>query len=108
MKFKNRCYEQVRVAYKGMGCEWTHGYYQTDESARQHLRPYGNRFDHDDPNYDLNRRRDPEDNPDMWDASEGEGKGFPFERGAERHNAWHRKRTEGCAIPEEDDEQWVE
>lgn len=108
MRFKNRCYEQVRVAYNGMGCEWTHGYFQVDEVARLHRRPNSNRFDHDDPNYDLGRRRDSDDNPDFWDAAEGEGKGFPFERGAERHNTWHRKRIEGCVSPIEDDEQWVE
>lgn len=108
MIFKNRCYEQVRTASNGMGCEWTHGYFSNDWKARQHTCQEGNRNDHDDPFGVIDHSRDPNNSPDYWCAISGEGKGPEFEQTAQRKNSWHRKRSEGCVNPIEDDEEWLE
>lgn len=108
MLFKNRCYEQVRTASNGMGCEWTHGYFSNDMMARCLVGYEGNRDDHDDPTLAVNHSRDPNNCPDYWCSISGEGKGPEFEQDAQRLNSWHRRRAEGCVNPIEDDEEWLE
>lgn len=108
MKFKNRCYEQVRTASNGMGCQWSHGYFSNDLMARRLDGCEGNRHDHDDPNLAVDHSRDPNNSPDFFCAIKGEGKGPEFEQDAQRLNNWHRRRTKDCVNPTEDDEEWLE
>lgn len=107
-RYKYRCYEQVRVTYNGMGCEWSHGFFRTDTMARTAISSKGNPFDLDGPDEVLNRRRVGDDNPDMFCPRRGEGREFEFERGAQRINAWHRHRSDDCVNPPLDDEDWID
>lgn len=105
MKLKYRCYENVRLAYNGMGCEWSYNFFQTDEHARKLTAEDNHRADYQD--WDNHRllRRDNDDDDHFMRAGRNNtnGKGTHFERMAMRDNDWHRKRAEGCVYPDPDE-----
>lgn len=103
MKLKYRCYENVRLAYNGMGCEWSHNFYQTDEHARKLTTEDDHRTDYQDRENQRLARRDVDEIYEFA-SRVGQGKGFYFNRVAERDNLWHRQRTEGCVFPDDDEE----
>lgn len=110
-RYKNRCYEQVRVAYNGMGCEWSHNYFRDEYSARVDLPDYSRRTEVD------GHEESPEFHRtcmELWGKAgirNGQGvSGFTpaFESDSIHDNGWHRKRSEDCVNAPEDDEDWID
>lgn len=110
-RYKNRCYEQVRVAYNGIGCEWTHNCYRDEWNARDDLPDYSRRTEADGHEETPEFHRT---GSELWGRAgvrDGQGtSGYTpaFEAASIRDNGWHRKRSEDCVDAPEDDEDWID
>ena len=109
-RYKNRCYEQVRVSFNGMGCEWSHNYFRDEWDARLDRPDYSRRTEADGHEETPEFHRT---GSDLWGRSgvrDGQGSAFLTwcEDESIRSNGWHRKRDEGCVNPLEDDEDWID
>lgn len=110
-RYKYRCYEQVRTASNGMGCEWSHNYFRDETVARNDPVESDRRTEVGGYEDAAEYRRT---GMNLWGKAgerdyEGVG-GYTtfFEEAAIRDNAWHRKRSENCVNPSLDDEDWID
>ena len=110
-RYKPRCYEQVRVAYLGMGCEWSHNYWRDEMMARDDAPDNSRRTEMDGHGETPEYHRT---GMEFWGKvgiRDGQGVcGFTpaFESDSIRDNGWHRKRSEDCVNPPDDDEDWID
>jgi hypothetical protein len=110
-RYKNRCYEQPRVASNGMGCEWTHNYFRDEWTSRLDPPDSSRRTEADGHEETPEAHRT---GVDFWGRAglrDGQGACLfigAFEVSAIRDNDWHRKRSEDCINPPDDDEDWID
>lgn len=110
-RYKYRCYEQVRTASNGMGCEWSHNYWRSEWESRVDRPDYSRRTEADGHEETPEYRRT---GMNMWGkAGEREAEGVgghttDFEADAIRDNNWHRKRSDECINPTDTDEDWID
>ena len=109
-RYKYRCYEQVRVAYNGMGCEWSHNYFRDEMQARADIPDNSRRTEENSYEEVEDFRRTGMDSWGRMGIRNGEGMVFTpwFEEEAVIENLWHRKRSDRCVNAPLDDDEWAD